>query len=68
MTEPTQAGSRVAGSVTAAMFLANFVEGVEGKEDVEPAVQWAHLDIAGTMESTTGSPYQDKGMTGRPVR
>ncbi|KZV73318.1 hypothetical protein PENSPDRAFT_603102 [Peniophora sp. CONT] len=62
------AGSRAAGSVTAAMFLKHFVEGVEGKDDAEPSVRWAHLDIAGTMESSTGSPYQEKGMTGRPVR
>ena len=50
------------------MFLKHFVEGVEGKDGNQPTVRWAHLDIAGTMESSTGSPYQEKGMTGRPVR
>ena len=33
-----------------------------------PAMKWAHLDIAGTMDATRPSPYQEKGMTGRPVR
>ena len=68
LTRTPQAGSRAAASVTAAMFLKHFVAGIEGKNGDEPTVRWAHLDIAGTMESSTGGPYQEKGMTGRPVR
>ena len=47
------AGGRAAGSISAAWFLREFVEGFP----------WAHLDIAGTAwKSGT-----DKGATGRPV-
>ncbi|KAG2022409.1 leucine aminopeptidase [Coprinopsis cinerea AmutBmut pab1-1] len=60
-------GGRPAGSATAALFLKPFVNGLEPKEG-EPTIKWAHLDIAGSMEATRPSPYQDKGMTGRPVR
>ncbi len=31
-------------------------------------MKWAHVDIAGTMESTRGTPYLEKGMTGTSVR
>lgn len=58
-------GGRPAGSATAALFLKPFVNGLEGDE---PSIKWAHLDIAGSMEATRPSPYQEKGMTGRPVR
>ncbi|KAI0030943.1 leucine aminopeptidase [Vararia minispora EC-137] len=62
-------GGRSAGSCTAALFLKSFIDGVEAKaDDGSPAIRWAHLDIAGSMQSTHGSHYQDKGMTGRPVR
>ncbi|KAF8648438.1 hypothetical protein AX16_006282 [Volvariella volvacea WC 439] len=61
-------GGRPAGSCTAALFLKPFVEGIEPVEGKEPALKWAHIDIAGTMEATRPSPYQEKGMTGRPVR
>ncbi|KZT63339.1 hypothetical protein DAEQUDRAFT_680563 [Daedalea quercina L-15889] len=64
-------GGRDAGSCTAALFLKSFVEGVELAEENaggEPRVRWAHLDIAGTMESTRGNEYQGKGLTGRPTR
>jgi len=62
-------GGRPAGSCTAALFLKSFVDGIEPKEGQErPAVQWAHLDIAGAMEYTRPQLYQEKGMTGRPVR
>jgi len=61
-------GGRPAGSATAALFLKPFAEGCEAKEGEEPAMKWAHIDIAGSMEATRPSPYQDKGMTGRPVR
>jgi leucyl aminopeptidase len=46
-------GSRVGGSVTAAMFLKRFTK----------AYAWAHLDVAGT--AFRGGPT--KGATGRPV-
>lgn len=59
-------GGRPGGSCTAALFLKNFVEGLEEGEG--EGVQWAHVDIAGTMEATRIGPYQRKGMTGRPVR
>jgi leucyl aminopeptidase len=52
-------GSREAGSITAAQFLQRFVE--EG-------VQWAHLDIAGTVWSDKPGSIFDKGATGFGVR
>lgn len=61
-------GGKPAGSCTAALFLKAFVDGIEAKDGQEPSVRWAHLDIAGTMEFTRPIPYQEKGMTGRPVR
>lgn len=47
-------GSRYGGSITAACFLAEFIEN---------DVPWAHLDIAGTAWNSG----QEKGATGRPV-
>ena len=32
------------------MFLKPFAEGIEAKDGQEPAMKWAHLDIAGSME------------------
>jgi len=61
-------GGRYGGSCTAALFLKPFAEGIEAKDGQKPAMQWAHLDIAGSMEATRPNPYQEKGMTGRPVR
>ena len=58
-------GGKPAGACTAALFLKNHVNGIDGDE---PSVKWAHIDIAGTMEFTCSHPYQEKGMTGRPVR
>ncbi len=52
-------GSREAGSITAAQFLQRFVE--EG-------VEWAHLDIAGTVWSDKPGTTFDKGATGFGVR
>ncbi|OJT15649.1 Cytosol aminopeptidase [Trametes pubescens] len=58
-----------AGCCTAALFLKSFVEGVEPADGAdEPAIRWAHLDIAGSMEASRGTAYQEKGMTGRPTR
>jgi len=61
-------GGRPGGSCTAALFLKPFAEGIEAKDGEEPAMKWAHVDIAGSMEATRPTPYQEKGMTGRPVR
>jgi leucyl aminopeptidase len=49
------AGSRDAGSITAACFLGRFVE--EG-------VKWAHLDIAGMVWADKPGTLHDKGATG----
>ncbi len=51
-------GGRPAGSITAAMFLGEFVE----KE------RWAHLDIAGMAWASSESGYKPKGNLGVPVR
>ncbi|KAI0638717.1 cytosol aminopeptidase family, catalytic domain-containing protein [Trametes polyzona] len=62
-------GGKRAGCCTAALFLKSFVEGVEPEEGAEePAVRWAHLDIAGSMEASRSTAYQEPGMTGRPTR
>ena len=43
--------------------------GVEKEEKKERRkVRWAHLDMAGSMESTRKGAYQESGMTGRPTR
>ena len=52
-------GPREAGSITAAQFLARFVD--EG-------VRWAHLDIAGMAWSDKPGSTFDKGATGFGVR
>jgi leucyl aminopeptidase len=52
-------GPREGGSITAAQFLARFVD--EG-------VRWAHLDIAGTAWSDKGGTTFAKGATGFGVR
>lgn len=52
-------GSRMGGSVNAAKFLEEFVEGKK----------WIHLDIAGTAFSNGGNPYYNKkGATGQVFR
>ena len=52
-------GPREAGSVTAAQFIARFVN--EG-------VAWAHLDVAGMVWAAKPGPGHDKGATGYGVR
>jgi leucyl aminopeptidase len=52
-------GPREGGSITAAQFLQRFVD--EG-------VEWAHLDIAGTVWSDKPGTTFDKGATGYGVR
>jgi leucyl aminopeptidase len=51
-------GGRLAGAITAAKFLAEFVDDTP----------WVHLDIAGTSLTDKESGYQIKGATGVPVR
>lgn len=50
--------SRSGGSCSAAAFLKEFVSGL-------PETQWAHIDIAGVMESSTTEGYHIKGMSGK---
>lgn len=50
-------GGRAAGSITAALFLQEFVDGYP----------WVHLDIAGTAYSQTDLGWIPKGPTGTPV-
>ena len=51
-------GGRPAGSITAALFLKEFVGGVP----------WAHVDIAGTAWTEEARPYLPKGPSGVAVR
>ena len=51
-------GGRGAGSITAALFLAEFTADT----------QWAHLDIAGTYMTNKDKGYLVKGGTGIPTR
>ena len=54
----TNTGGRPAGSITAALFLKQFTEGLP----------WAHLDIAGTAWAEDARPFMPKGATGVAVR
>lgn len=51
-------GGRYGGAITAAQFLAEFVEDTP----------WVHLDIAGTFVTSKEKGYQVKGATGTVVR
>jgi leucyl aminopeptidase len=51
-------GGRFGGAITAAKFLADFVDDVP----------WVHLDIAGTYYTDKEKGYTTKGATGVPVR
>ncbi len=51
-------GTGEAGSITAAVFLKEFVGDAK----------WAHLDIAGVMDITNSHPYLEKGASGTGVR
>ncbi len=51
-------GNRYGGAITAAKFLAEFVDDTP----------WVHLDIAGTSETDKEKGYLVKGATGVPVR
>ncbi|RME64457.1 MAG: leucyl aminopeptidase, partial [Alphaproteobacteria bacterium] len=52
-------GGRDAGAITAAQFLARFIE---------KDLPWAHLDIAGTVWAEKDSALWEKGATGHGVR
>lgn len=52
-------GGRPAGTITAAMFLREFIENGNA---------WAHFDIAGTAWTEKEEPYLAKGPTGTPLR
>ncbi len=52
-------GSRYAGSITAAQFLARFID---------KGTPWAHLDIAGMVWAEKAGATWDKGATGYGVR
>jgi leucyl aminopeptidase len=52
-------GSRYGGSITAAQFLARYID---------KGTPWAHLDIAGTVWTDKASATWDKGATGFGVR
>lgn len=51
-------GGPNAGSITAALFLQEFVDGTP----------WAHLDIAGTMQSESDDGWRSRGATGFGTR
>ncbi|WP_194828090.1 leucyl aminopeptidase [Nocardia sp. XZ_19_231] len=51
-------GGPYAGAITAALFLADFVGDTP----------WAHLDIAGTMQSDSDDSWRSKGATGYGTR
>ena len=34
------------------------MDGIEPKDNADPALKWAHIDIAGTMEVCHESPFQ----------
>jgi leucyl aminopeptidase len=51
-------GTRYGGAITAAKFLADFIEDTP----------WVHLDIAGTSDTDKDKGYLVKGATGVPVR
>ena len=51
-------GGRFAGATTAALFLNEFVDGLP----------WAHLDIAGTMQSDSDDAWRSQGATGYGAR
>ncbi len=52
-------GGREASCISGGMFLKQFVD---------DSVPWAHLDIAGTADTTKDGPYTPKGGTGFGVR
>lgn len=69
-------GGRAGGSCTAAIFLKQFVDGLEPVEGQEAnssggadRIAYAHIDIAGVMMLNQAvQAYDIKGMSGKPVR
>ena len=59
-------GGKFGGSITAAQFLARFIEKPKGAK-AKPT-PWAHLDIAGTVWADKPGATWDKGATGFGVR
>ncbi|CAO3645051.1 unnamed protein product [Cunninghamella echinulata] len=69
---------RSGGACSAAAFLKEFVAGLESDHqdneqendnvEEEKKVDWAHIDIAGVMDSQITRGYHIKGMSGRPTR
>jgi aminopeptidase len=53
---------RSGGACSAASFLREFVSGLE---DNQNKVDWAHIDIAGVMDSQGTDGYHIKGMSGK---
>lgn len=58
---------RSGGACSAAAFLKEFVYGLDD-EQVKEKIDWAHIDIAGVMDSASTDGYHIKGMSGRPTR
>ena len=54
----TNMGGVNAGSITAALFLEEFVAGIP----------WAHIDIAGTAQADAANGWRPKGATGFGTR
>jgi leucyl aminopeptidase len=54
----TNTGGRLAGAITGALFIKEFVDDLP----------WVHMDIAGTAWAEEAKPYQPKGATGVGVR
>ncbi|KAI8878054.1 hypothetical protein K501DRAFT_229195 [Backusella circina FSU 941] len=66
---------RSGGACSAAAFLKEFVDGLDAVPAVgdsvinnDQPVAWAHIDIAGVMDSDGNDAYHTKGMSGRPTR
>lgn len=55
---------RSGGACSAASFLKEFVYGLDKKEEKEK-IPWAHIDIAGVMDSQGTDGYHIKGMSGK---
>ena len=55
---------RSGGACSAAAFLKEFVSGIEE----EGKIDWAHIDIAGVMDSSSTDGYNIKGMSGKKKR
>lgn len=60
---------RSGGACSAAAFLKEFVAGLDASESEAPKqeeqIQWAHIDIAGVMDSQSTNGYHIKGMSGK---